>query len=137
MRRLTTVLLFAVLNSVSCNLPHENGESTLTAEPHIHVQMVIEGQQAIEKARVRIGEYTTVAGGIAGKGASTHLFFDHPLTPSADVIYRLPGSKNEKTLQVDLPPLPKKTLSDVTLIFIINADTGTARVELHEGITSK
>ena len=137
MRRLTTVLMCAVLNSVSCNVPHENGESTLTAGPHIHVQMVIEGQQVIEKARVRIGEYTTVAGGIAGKGASTHLFFDHPLTRSADVIYRLPGSKDEKTLQVELPPLPKKKLNDITLIFIINADTGTAYVELHEGIESK
>lgn len=127
----------SIFACASCSLIQNKGGDSLVTEPHLHVRLVIEGQQAIEDARVRIGEYTTIARDLAEKGASTHLFFDHPLTLSADVIYRVPGSKDEKTLQVDLPHLPKKKLSDVTLIFIINADTGTARVELHEGITSK
>lgn len=134
MKAMPILIVCATLYGISCSVPHNKKELPLTMEPHIHIQLVHEGQQPILDARVRVGPYTTLPRGLAGKGASTHLFFDHPLTPSADIVYRLPGSLEEVIVPVTLPSLPKTNLNDVTFIFLINADVTNAYVEVHPGI---
>ncbi len=120
------VSLFFIV-TLSCGFLRDS-ENGGRASP-IHVRLENEGTEEIADAYATFGEWSTIRGGLVGNGSVNHLFFNHPVGSSATVHFSyLDGS--QESAEVEFPsPLPS---AEITLVFIIESDSRTVRVELRE-----
>jgi hypothetical protein len=89
------------------------------------------GTADIDEAKVHWGEFRFVAGIVLRGTKKTHVAFDHPIPETAVVEYSLPDGKQAKKTVIVKGAIPAAAYKDrdMTVMFVVNSDTGQVTVE--------
>jgi hypothetical protein len=85
----------------------------------------------IDEASVKWGEFRFSAGFVAPSKEAVHVSFDRPVPETAVVEYSLPDGKQVKKTVIVKGAIPAAAYKDrdMTVMFVVNSDTGQVTVE--------